>query len=119
MITGLDHEEADSRIVPYVNDALQRGTNKILIHIVDTDVIVIFIGQFKNIIDTYPNSIVGGIWDWNFLLLLLHQHYLQKFLDRRNHAASHHFTHSQDVIPHLLLVKPRNQHGITRMLIQM
>ena len=52
-----DHEEADTRIVLHVNHALQRGTNKILIRTVDTDVIVTLIGQFKN---------NNGIWDWKF-----------------------------------------------------
>lgn len=51
-----DHEEADTQIVLHVKDSLQRGANKILIHTVDTDVVVILIGQFHKVIDRYPNA---------------------------------------------------------------
>ena len=37
-------------------DSLQEGATKILIRTVDTDVIVILIGQFHNIIDQYHNA---------------------------------------------------------------
>ena len=37
-------------------DSLQEGATKILIRTVDTDVIVVLIGQFHNIIDQYPNA---------------------------------------------------------------
>ena len=43
MMADSDHEEADTRIVLHVNDALQRGANKIIIRTVDTDVIIILI----------------------------------------------------------------------------
>ena len=56
MMADSDHEEADTRILLHVNDALQRGANKIIIRTVDTDVIIILIGQFHNIIDQYPNA---------------------------------------------------------------
>lgn len=51
-----DHEEADTRIVLHVKDSLQRGANKILIRTVDTDVVVILIGQFHSVIGQYPNA---------------------------------------------------------------
>jgi len=54
-MANFDHEEADSRIVLYIIDALERGAKKILICMVDTDVIVILIGQFYNIVGHYPN----------------------------------------------------------------
>ena len=41
-----DHEEADTRIVLHETDALRRGANKIIICTVDTDVVIILIGQF-------------------------------------------------------------------------
>ena len=39
-----------------MNDSLQEGATKILISTGDTDVIVIMIDQFHNIIDQYPNA---------------------------------------------------------------
>ena len=86
------------------------------IYTVDTDVVVFLIGQFKNITKC---SFVGGICDWNYFVIIASILFAETW-DRRNHAASHHFTYSQDVIPHLLLlVKPRRQHGIPGMLMQM
>ena len=56
LMADSDHEEADTRIVLHVIDSLQEGATKILIRTVDTDVIVILIGQFHNIIDQYHNA---------------------------------------------------------------
>jgi len=51
-----DHEEADMRMVFHVIEALESSAKKILICMVDTDVIVILIGQFyNNIIGHYPD----------------------------------------------------------------
>ncbi len=49
MMDDSDHEEADTRIVLHVSDALQSGARKIVIRSVDTDVIVILIGQFRQV----------------------------------------------------------------------
>ena len=54
-----DHEEADTRIVLHVHDSLERGSRKIMIRTVDTDVIVILIGHFYSIVDHYPDA---DIW---------------------------------------------------------
>ena len=51
-----DHEEADTRIVLHVYDSLERGSRKIMIRTVDTDVIVILIGHFYSIVDHYPDA---------------------------------------------------------------
>ena len=37
-------------------DSLQERATKILIRTVDTDVVVVLIGQYHNIIDQYPNA---------------------------------------------------------------
>ena len=58
MMADSDHEEADTRIVLHVIDALRRGANKMIIHTVDTDVVIILIGQFYNVIDEYPNAVL-------------------------------------------------------------
>ena len=75
-----DNEVADTRIVLNVNHALQRGTNKILIRTVDTDVIVILIGQFKNIM-------AFGTGSCFFIIASI---LFAETWDRSNHVASHH-----------------------------
>lgn len=50
-----DHEEADTRIILHVYDSLESGLRKIMIRTVDTDVVVILIGEFHNIVDNYPS----------------------------------------------------------------
>ena len=44
-----NHEEADTRMVVHVMDSLEKGFNDIMIRTVDTDVIVILIGEFHTI----------------------------------------------------------------------
>ncbi len=51
-----DHEEADTRIVLHMNDSLQGGAGTILVRTVDTDVMVILIGQFHAVISRHPNA---------------------------------------------------------------
>ncbi len=51
-----DHEEADTRIVLHMNDSLQGGASTILVRTVDTDVMVILIGQFHAVISRHPNA---------------------------------------------------------------
>ena len=41
-----DHEEADTRLIVHVQDAVKNGSRTCLVRIVDTDVIVILAGKF-------------------------------------------------------------------------
>ncbi len=50
-----DHEEADTRMCIHVKHALQAGARKILVRTVDTDVIVILVGIFFDLHNTYPD----------------------------------------------------------------
>ncbi len=50
-----DHEEADTRKCIHVKHALQAGTRKILVSTVDTDVIIILVGIFFELHNTYPD----------------------------------------------------------------
>ena len=54
-----NHEEADTRIIINVQDSLQRGTNTIMIRIVDTNIIVLLIGHFYALLEHNPNA---DIW---------------------------------------------------------
>jgi hypothetical protein len=49
-----DHEEADSRMLVHLLHALEHGANIIQIRTVDSDVIVILIGQFHDLVVHYP-----------------------------------------------------------------
>ncbi|KXJ25043.1 hypothetical protein AC249_AIPGENE29235 [Exaiptasia diaphana] len=44
-----NHEEADTRLLAHVADALQRGSKEVSVRTVDTDVVVILIGHFYNL----------------------------------------------------------------------
>ena len=45
-----DHEEADTRLLIHLQDALQNGCTNCLVRTVDTDVVVILIGKFHHLI---------------------------------------------------------------------
>lgn len=50
-----NHEEADTRIVIHVQDAVQRGATNILVRTVDTDVVIILISCFSILINIQPS----------------------------------------------------------------
>ncbi len=56
-----DQEEADARIVLHVHDSLERGSRKLMMHTVGTDIIVILYGHRYSIIDRYPDA---EFWVW-------------------------------------------------------
>ena len=70
-MNGCNHEEADSRMVLHVIDSLQRGFNTVAIRTVDTDVIVILIGEFHAIHEAYPNASIWIAFGTGKKLLLL------------------------------------------------
>ena len=49
-----NHEEADTRILVHVKDALAKGGRSVLVRTVDTDVLVIVIAQFHTLSSTWP-----------------------------------------------------------------
>ena len=48
-MTECDHEEADTRMLIHLLDALQNGCTNCLVHTVDTDVLVILLGKFHHL----------------------------------------------------------------------
>lgn len=54
-----NHEEADMRIVVHVQHALQQGMKNIEIRTVDTDVVVILVAAFYELVETQP---LADIW---------------------------------------------------------
>ena len=49
------HEEADSRILIHILDGLEEGHNSFLVRTVDTDVVVICMAKFHNLVARYPD----------------------------------------------------------------
>ena len=49
------HEEVDSRIFLHIMDALEEGNNCFMIRTVDTDVVVICLEKFHDIVARYPD----------------------------------------------------------------
>lgn len=55
-----NHEEADMRILLHIKDALDKGGRTVLVHTVETDVLVIIIAQFHTLSSTWPGL---SLWD--------------------------------------------------------
>ena len=51
-----DHEEADTRIVLHVQHALQTGARSLLVRTVDTDVVVILVGKYHDLVADYQDA---------------------------------------------------------------
>ena len=49
------HEEADTRIIVHLQHAVDTGAQKILIRTVDTDVVVLLIGQLPTLLRSHPH----------------------------------------------------------------
>ena len=50
------HEEADTKIVTHVQDALKAGHRSIVVKTVDTDVVIILLGTHQRTISSYPDA---------------------------------------------------------------
>ena len=49
-----NHEEADTRILVHIKDALAKVGRSVLVHTVDTDVLVILIAEIHTLSSTWP-----------------------------------------------------------------
>ena len=54
-----DHEEADTRLLIHIQDSLETGSTTCLVRTVDTDVLVILISKFHDLVAIYPSA---DIW---------------------------------------------------------
>ena len=84
-----DHEEADTRLLVHIVDAIQKGHSNCLIRTVDTDVIVILVGKFFYLLSFNPNI---NIW---------------VAFGNLQHCQSS--TASQGVIPHQVFMERRKK----------
>jgi len=55
VMSDCTHEEADSRIVFHIVHALQHGAKKVQVRTVDTDVLVILVGHFFDLLELQPD----------------------------------------------------------------
>lgn len=119
LMANSDHEEADTRIILHVMDSLERGSSKIMVRTVDTDVVVILIGQFHNIVDRYPNADIWIAFGTGKNFRYYNINTICAHLGKERSVAFLRFTLSQGVTLHLLfLAEPRRQHGLFGMFIQ-
>ena len=51
-----NHEEADTRIMVHIRHALEQGAETVLVRTVDTDVVVILVGLFFDLVTIQPSS---------------------------------------------------------------
>ena len=51
-----NHEEADTRILVHLQDALNNGTTTYLVRTVDTDVVVIIVGKLHTLLNDHPSA---------------------------------------------------------------
>ena len=51
-----NHEEADTRILVHLQDALNNGTTTCLVHTVNTDVVVIIVGKLHTLLNDHPSA---------------------------------------------------------------
>lgn len=54
-MANCNHEEADTRIIVHLLHALQHGSVTVLVRTVDTDVVVILVGKFKQLKEVNGN----------------------------------------------------------------
>ena len=69
-----NHEEADTRMLIHMLDTNDATTG--LVHTVDTDVIVIFVGLLNQKLLVNPACYMGSIWEWKELPVHTHQWYM-------------------------------------------
>ena len=50
-----NHEEADARIMVHIQHALEHGAETVLVRTVDTDVVVIIVGLFFDLVTIQPS----------------------------------------------------------------
>ena len=63
-----DHEEADTRIVLRAQHAVDKGCKQVFVRTVDTDVLVILIRLFHDMIASYPSAAIRiGLDIWKYV----------------------------------------------------
>ena len=77
-----NHKEADTWIVVHVIDSLEKEFNKILIHTVDTDIIVILMGYFHSIRENYQAADIWVAFSTGKSFSHYHINYLCRLLGR-------------------------------------
>ena len=107
-----DHEEADTRMIVHVRDSLDRGNNQIMIRTVDTDVLIILIGQFHSSCEQNPNADIWVGFGTGKQFRYYHINTICEQLGKDKSVSLPRFHAFTGCVRHLLsLVEVRNQRG--------
>ena len=79
-----DHEEADTRLLVYLGDALKNGCSTCVVRTVDTDVVVILIGNFHHLISINPSVRIWVAFGAGNAFTYFHINYIYHSLGRRS-----------------------------------
>ena len=85
-----NHEEADTRIIIHLLDALEHGYSTCLVHTVDTDVVIILIGSSMPCSPSPYCRHLGCFWHWQELHMCSYKCHLS-FSGQRNVRSTSHF----------------------------
>ena len=96
-----NHEEADTRIVVHIVHALEQGAKTFHVRTVDTDVVVILVGTFYDLIVTQPLIDIWVAFGMGKNYRFYHINAICASLGSNNHEHYLCFTHFRGVIQHL------------------
>ncbi|KAL9966137.1 hypothetical protein ACROYT_G024162 [Oculina patagonica] len=82
-----NHEEADTRILVHVKDALAKGGRSVLVCTVDTDVVVILIAQFHMLSSRWPGSTFWVAFGMGKTFQLLSVNSIRDYLGEEKYRA--------------------------------
>ena len=108
-----NHEEADTRMLIHLQDALENGANTCLVRTVDTDVIVIIVEKVHYLREQHPAADMWIAFGTGRNFRYLHINAICNALGREKAIALPIFTQLLAVIQLLnFLGKGRSQHGM-------
>ena len=111
-MTQCDHEEADTRMLIHLLDALRNGCTNCLVRTVDTDVLVILLGKFHHLVSLCQDVHVWVVFGSGKNYTHYHINAIYEDWVGENVCPFLSFIASQVVIlPLLSLEEARSQHG--------
>ena len=115
-----NHEEADTRILVHLQDALNSGATTCFVRTVDTDVVVIVAGKFHALLTDHPAADVWIAFGTGKNFIHIH---INEICSALGKDRSKHFPYSIALLAviqrHRFLGRERNQHGRLGSRIQM
>ena len=107
-----NHEEADTRMLVHVKDALEKGARSVLVRTVDTDVVVLLIAEFRAFFTLRPDLTGWVAFGMGTISSLCQSTVSAIAWEKRNLGRYHFSMHLLGAIRRLCSwEKERNQHG--------